>query len=278
MKPGSQADPNATLREVLRSGAFRIGLGTYQLGEQTREVCLRAFGLGYRHVDTAALYRKERAVAEAIRDSGLPRDAFLVTSKLWLDDIRQGRVREAAVRCLDALEGRVDLLLLHGPAGDFVRAWEDLAACAEEWPDGIRFIGVSNFGVMHLQALGSLPVVNQVEVSPFGQRRALVDFCQQRGVALVAHSSLTKGRKLTHPVLRECASRHPGATEAKILLAWALAKEGGGVDAVIPRSSRIEHLQENLAAAELVDRLGPEDLEALAALEEGYATHPRAIP
>ncbi|WP_050031261.1 aldo/keto reductase [Verrucomicrobium sp. BvORR034] len=253
--------------------AHRIGLGTYQLGSRTYEVCRSALDLGYRHLDTATLYRNEEAVSRAVADCGIPRCEVFVVSKILSRDVAvPARVLSAARETVERL-GQVDLLLLHAPAGEWLRAWELLQEAAA-WPE-VGAVGVSNFDIRHLEGLVErglpLPSWNQIEVSPFLPRTALVQWCQGHGVQIAAHSPLVKGQRLDHPVLKEVAARHE-ATSAQVLIAWSLAQ---GL-AVLPRSSQTPHLAENLAAQQF--QLTQSDLQDLSTLEDGFATHPQHVP
>lgn len=253
--------------------AHRIGLGTYQLGSRTYEVCRTALDLGYRHLDTAALYRNEAEVARAVADGGVSREELFVVSKILAQDVAvPARVLPAAHESVERL-GRVDLLLLHAPAGDWLRAWELLQEVAT-WLE-VGAVGVSNFDIPHLETVVAsglpLPAWNQIEVSPFLPRTALVQWCRRRGVWVAAHSPLVKGRRLDHPVLKEVAAQNE-VTPAQVLIAWSLAQ--GLV--VLPRSSQPAHLAENLQARQMA--LTDHDLLRLAALEDGFATHPQHAP
>ena len=245
-----------------------IGLGTYRLGSSTESVCSMALEIGYRHIDTAALYRNEQAVARAIGRSGIPRDQVFVTSKIPSSAIVAGTIEAAAKQSLEHLQ-QIDLLLLHAPGPDPKSAWAEMQELAL-W-DGIGEIGVSNFNVCHLKQLGShQPKWNQVEVSPFLQRRETIHYCQQHNIEIVAHSPLVKGKKMSDPTLKTMAS-DCGCTPAQLLIAWSLNK--GYI--ALPRSSREPHLRENLAARDIV--LAPEIVCRLDRCEAGLATHPQHL-
>ncbi len=255
---------NTPARRRLCEGPFQLGFGTYQLGDTTQEMCLRALELGYRHIDTANLYRNEAAVAAAIEESGIPRSEIFVTTKIHVRDIVLGQVADAAQRALDIF-GQIDLLLLHAPTPNAVQAW---SALREVNAPAIREIGVSNFNITFLEALAPhLPAYNQIEITPFWPRRDLADYCRRRHIGVIAHSSLTKARRLNHPMLIRVGLEHD-ATPAQVLLAWGLAKGF----AVLPRTSNPAHLEENFQAGNLV--LSTEDLALLEQVEDGFATHP----
>ena len=246
----------------------KIGLGTYLLGEKTMYACLKALEIGYRHIDTAALYRNEKQVAEAITRSQIQREEIFVTSKIKVKDIRSGNLNTAVCRSLENLKS-IDLLLLHAPTENLVDAWKQMLEISQ-WQE-IGDIGVSNFDVCHLQKLEfQLPKWNQIEVTPYLQRPNLVRFCQQKEIQIVAHSPLVKGRKLLDDNLRSLA-QSINISPSQVLIAWSLAK--GYI--VLPRSSKSTHLQENFDASKI--KLPEDVLQKLDCLEEGYATHPQHI-
>lgn len=262
---------SATL--TLGSGARipQVGLGVWQTraGTTTRQAVLEAFKVGYRHVDTARAYGNEADVGAAVRSSGIQRDQVFVTTKLWNDD--QGY--DEALRAFDGSMSRlgleyVDLYLLHWPvAGKRLDSWRALERIYEE--KRARSIGVSNFLVPHLEELlGKAkhpPVVNQIELTPFLQRRDTVDFCRQQGIVIEAYSPLTHGQRLDHPVLLDIA-RRVDRTIAQVLLRWSLQK--GNV--ILPKSSKPARIAEN---ARLFDfALDGRAMSELDALEEGLVT------
>lgn len=115
------------------NSAGPIGLGTYRLYEQTYSTCRMALEIGYRHIDTAALYKNEREVARAIAESGISREEIFITSKIPLKAILSGSIRDAARESLEKL-GAIDLLLLHAPGSDPLSAWEVMLEI-REWGD-----------------------------------------------------------------------------------------------------------------------------------------------
>lgn len=239
----------------------RLGLGTYQIPDsQVATVVRRGLDLGYRLVDTAALYHNERGVGEGLRDA----DAF-VTTKLWNDrhgDARAALEESLALLGLDA----VDLYLIHWPAprGDqFVEAWESLIAAREAGLAGS--IGVSNFAPEHLDRIidvtGVVPAVNQIELHPRFQQRELRAYHRERGIVTQSWSPLGQGGDiLRDPAILGVAQKH-GATPAQVILAWHLRHDLS----VIPKSADPGRLTENYEALEL--RLDDEDLAAVDALD-----------
>jgi diketogulonate reductase-like aldo/keto reductase len=249
----------------------QVGLGVWQSprGNVTRQAVATALRVGYRHVDTARIYGNESDVGDGIRASGLPRDQVFVTTKLWNAD--QGY--DSALRAFDASLERlrleyVDLYLLHWPvAGKRLDSWRALERVYAE--KRVRAIGVSNFLRPHLEELLAharvVPAVNQIELSPFLQRREAVDFCREKRIVVEAYSPLTHGERLDHPVVVAEAKR-VGRTPAQVLLRWGIQK--GFV--VLPKSTREERIRENASIFDFA--LDADAMSRLDALEEGLAT------
>jgi len=251
----------------------KIGIGTYKLTpETTYSVVLEGLQLGYRHIDTASLYRNEKAVKRAIDDSKVPRDEIFVTTKIHIRDIRKGTVRQGFLESLQKL-GRIDLLLLHGPVPGWRDAWLELVRIKEEGLVGE--IGVSNFNKdeftdsfseFHRTFEKGFPKVNQIELSPFLPRVETVEFCKAKGIHVVAHSSLTKGYVFDNKLLVEMATR-VRMTVPQILLCWGVQKGY----CVLPRTSNPHHLEENLRVSHM--KLPDGEMDVLDAIEERVITH-----
>ena len=248
-----------------------LGLGVYQSppGEETRRAVEAALAVGYRHVDTARAYGNERDVAEGIVASGVPRDEVFVTTKLWNSDQGYDETLRACDASLARLgTERVDLYLVHWPVqklrNDTWRAMEKLKR------DGkARAIGVSNYTVRHLEELLARakepPSVNQVELHPFLQQHALIEFCRENCIVVEAYAPLVKAQRMDHPVLRRLARKHQ-ATPAQVLVRWAL--QLGYV--ALPKSVQRERIRENADVYRF--ELDGEDLAAMERLDEGYRT------
>ena len=262
---------NATLR--LNTGAEipQVGLGVWQSprGAATRNAVLAALRFGYRHVDTARAYGNEADVGAAVRESGVPRPEVFVTTKLWNDD--QGY--DDALRAFDASLARlgldyVDLYLIHWPVpGKRLESWRALERLFDE--KRARAIGVSNFLEPHLrELLGAakhVPAVNQIELTPFLQRRETREICRKHGIVVEAYSPLTHGHRLNDPVVAGVA-RRVGRTAAQVLLRWGV--QHGHV--ILPKSTRPERIVENGKVFDFV--LDADAMAELDALEEGLAT------
>ena len=226
-----------------------LGLGVFQSepGAVTRDAVRYALETGYRSVDTAAMYRNEADVGEAVRTSSVPRDEVFVTTKLWHTDhgyepaLRAGRASAERLGL-----GPIDLYLIHWPRAntpqDRLDSWKALLRLREE---GVcRAVGVSNYTVRHLEEIRTnfdvLPAVDQVEFHPFVFDPGLLDYCERHGIRLEAWSPLTRGRHLDDPTVQTVAATHH-RTPAQVLIRWGL--EHGVVE--IPKSVHRERIREN---------------------------------
>ncbi|KAK1945470.1 putative oxidoreductase C2F3.05c [Phytophthora citrophthora] len=262
--------------KVLPSGHSipAVALGVYQSepGAETYDAVVAALKLGYRHIDTATVYRNEVDVGKAIRDSGVPRQDVFVTSKIvaqhnrWsYDDVVAG------VRLSNSKLGLeyIDLYLLHAPFDGATRA-EAWKALEDMQAEGVvRDIGVSNFGELHLQKLAQTwrvkPAVNQVELHPWLARADTVKYCEEQGILMEAYSPLARAQKMHDRTLKQVASE-VGATSAQVLIAWSLAK--GFV--TLPKSVTESRIKENLEAAKV--ELSSEQMDKLNGLDAYFVT------
>ena len=220
-----------------------LGLGVWQVpdGPECENAVRWALELGYRHVDTAQAYRNEASVGRAVRDSGVARDEVFITTKFY--PRRRRDPEEQAKRSLERLGvAQVDLYIIHWPEGGATWAWEGMQRALER--GYARSIGVSNYSVAQVDEVlalgGPPPVVNQVQFSPFEFRRALLDGCEERGVALEAYSPLGTGRHLRDAGVAEIAERH-SRTPAQVLIRWAIERRL----IVLPKSTHRERIEEN---------------------------------
>lgn len=257
----------------------QLGFGTYLVapGETTRIVA-DALDLGYRHVDTAAIYENEAEVGQAIAESGIPRDELFVTTKLWNAD--QTRGGEAFAESLDRLGlDRVDLYLIHWPQamfGEALTAWKSLIEIAQS--GRATSIGVSNFEIEDLEQLldetGIVPSVNQIEVHPLHQRRELSAFCAEHGIAIEAWGPLAQGKSdlLERPEVTAAAAAH-GKTPAQVVLRWHVQHDR----IIFPKTLRRQRMIEN---ADLWDfALSDAEMAAIASLDEqrNFGPDPRTF-
>jgi diketogulonate reductase-like aldo/keto reductase len=240
-----------------------LGLGVWQLaaGQATEQAVEWALEAGYRHVDTATMYRNEQSVGAALARSGLAREELFVTTKLYPTH------PNAAPELAKSLErlglDYVDLYLIHWPVPVMnVRHWRQLE---ELQAQGLaREIGVSNFNIGQLDNLRGrglkTPAVNQVHFSPFRRSLELLDHCRRNGIVLEAYSPLERGKGLDHPTIAGIAGSL-GRTSAQVMLRWAI--QHGTV--VIPKSANRERIESNARVFDF--ELDDEAMQALDALE-----------
>ena len=265
---------NAERRAVtLRDGRAvpQLGFGVFQIppGRDTQRAVEAALAAGYRHVDTAAVYRNEADVGAAIESSGLLSEVW-VTTKLANADQGADSVRRAFEASLGRLGvDAVDLYLLHWPHELRLESWSVLEQLYAE--GRARSIGVSNFLVRHLDELLAQasvpPAVNQIELSPFLYHSRLDPLrrCADTGIVVEAYSPLTKGRRLDDSTVTAVATE-VGRTPAQVLIRWSLQR--GFV--VLPRSSNPARIVEN---ADVFDfALDDAQMARLDALDEGLTT------
>jgi 2,5-diketo-D-gluconate reductase A len=246
----------------------QIGLGTYQAAaDRTASMVETALGIGYRHIDTAMIYRNEAGVGAGLRASGVPREDVFITTKLWNTDQGGASARAAFDTSLDLLKlDYVDLYLIHWPvpARDrYVESWETLIELREE--GRVRAIGVSNFLPDHIdrliEATGVVPAVNQIECHPaFQQVSARVENAKRK-VAVQAWSPLGQGELLGNIVLKALAEKHD-RTVAQIILRWHVQNDL----IVIPKTVNEHRMRENLDI--LAFALDADDMTKIATLDD----------
>jgi 2,5-diketo-D-gluconate reductase A len=252
----------------------QLGFGVFQVPpEETGEIVLRAFEVGYRSIDTAPAYQNEAGVGEAVTRSGLRREEVFVTTKLRNVDHGHDRALKAFDRSLERLGLEyVDLYLIHWPvprAGRYVETWE--ALCELKSDGRARSIGVSNFLPEHLEriieASRVTPVLNQIELHPRLQQSELRALHSEHRIATEAWSPLAKGQLLGDETIREIASAH-GRTPAQVVLRWHV--QLGNV--VIPKSVTPERIEENFHVFDF--ELTEDQMEAIHGLDAGERTGP----
>jgi diketogulonate reductase-like aldo/keto reductase len=249
----------------------RLGLGMYRSprGRKSFSTVLYALQYGYRHVDTAALYHNEREVGDAIRESGIPREQIFITTKLWNQDQGYDSTMRAFDKSMKALNlGYLDLYLIHWPVpGKRRDSWKAMQKIYQE--GRCRSIGVSNYLIRHLSELLSetavVPVVNQVEFSPFLYQKELLDYCRSKGIVIEAYSPITKGKRLDDPNIVRIANQYH-KTSAQILIRWALQQDL----VVLVKSNRVERIEENGSVFDF--EITPQDMTVLNSLNENYRT------
>jgi 2,5-diketo-D-gluconate reductase A len=272
MTTTSSKTPQIPLR-----GAERIpqlGFGVFQVPPaETEEVVAQALAAGYRHIDTAAAYRNEAAVGQAIRASGLDRGEVFVTTKCFNDDHGYEQAKRALSASLERLEmEHVDLYLIHWPVpahDKYVETWKAFVAMRAEGL--VRSIGVSNFQLAHLERViaetGETPAINQIELHPYFQQRGLRREHEQLGILTEAWSPLAQGKVLDDPVIVAIAKAH-GKTPGQVVIRWHL--QIGNV--VIPKSVTPARIEENFDV--FVFELSAAEIESIDGLDQGTRTGP----
>ena len=276
----------------------RIGLGTYNMNSQESEdMTYAAIKYGYRHIDTAAVYRNEDGVGRALKriyeDTELKRSDLTITTKLWPGGlVKVDRVKNnvGAIKSLDKSlrnldEDYVDLYLIHSPHAKNKRLeqWETLLTQQEQGK--VKNIGVSNWGINHIEELNDkgypLPSANQIEINPWSQKPELVSYLKENDIDIIAYSSLVPlstwrhkdgenslktdemykdGNDLESP-FKKMASKYD-VTEAQVLLKWALQLGY----AILPKSIQIDRMQENF---DLDFGIDDEDMNLIEQLDRG---------
>ncbi|RXW24944.1 hypothetical protein EST38_g908 [Candolleomyces aberdarensis] len=268
----SRIQSNANLYDFELSEEDMAKLDALDKGDEganydAKPAVLEAFRAGYRHVDSAQMYRNEAEVGAAVRESGLNREDVFITTKV----ASQGHGYDKTLKGVDASLAKfqfdyVDLFLIHDPLSGKQKRLETYKALLEAKAAGkIKSVGVSNYGVHHLEELKAAgyetPTINQIELHPFCQQKPIVDYCKKNGIIVEAYCPVLRG-DMGHPVIQELASKYkrdPG----QILIRWSLQK--GFVP--LPKSATPSRIHSN---ADLYDfELTDEDIANLDALDQG---------
>jgi 2,5-diketo-D-gluconate reductase A len=261
--------PEITLNDGARIP--QLGFGVYKVApDETAAAVRTALEVGYRHLDTAAMYHNEEGVGQGIREAGVDRADVFVTSKLDNGFHEPDAARRAFDDTLAAIgSDYVDLYLIHWPlptryGGDFVSTWRTLEEFAA---DGrARSIGVSNFHVPHLQRLATetdtVPAVNQVEAHPYFTNAVVRDYCLQHDIAFQAWSPLARGTLLDDPVVLRVAAA-ADRSPAQVVLRWHLHRG----DIVFPKSVSPARIAQNFAVFDF--ELSDHDVAAIDGLDRG---------
>jgi diketogulonate reductase-like aldo/keto reductase len=287
-----------------------IGFGTFRLPVTTQddswnayESTIYALKVGYRHIDTAPLYRNEADVGRAIRDfldtnSDVQRSDIFVTSKVSRLELEKSEIYESIDHTLKVMElDYIDMIILHQPCTKDInlKNWELLMNYQREYPEKVKHIGVSNFDEVDIQEIEDagmvLPEFNQIEVNPFYPQIDLIKFCQEKGIYIVAHTSMAKGEMFLDTfesnmtrrirankllvdsyrekttILDECAKRN-SVSPAQLMLRWGIQKGF----TVLPRSNCAKFIEENI----LLDfEISDDDMKILDGLDCDKCTHPQ---
>ncbi|ELY7487757.1 2,5-didehydrogluconate reductase DkgA [Cronobacter turicensis] len=252
----------------------QLGLGVWQAtNDDVITAIHKALEVGYRSIDTAAAYKNEQGVGDALKSANIARDELFITTKLWNDD--QKRPREALEESLEKLQlDYVDLYLMHWPVpaiDRYVDAWKGMIELQQEGL--IKSIGVCNFNVEHLQRIidetGVTPVINQIELHPLLQQRQLHAWNATHKIQTESWSPLAQGGEgvFDQKIIRELADKY-GKTPAQIVIRWHL--DCGLV--VIPKSVTPARIAENFNVWDF--RLDKDELSEIAKLDQGKRLGP----
>ncbi|MDQ3076231.1 MAG: aldo/keto reductase [bacterium] len=252
-----------------------IGFGTYKIpeGEEVENAVKWAFNAGYRMIDTAKIYKNEEGVGRAIKQYGLLREEFFITTKVWNEDQGYENTLEAIDQSLKKLGlAYVDLYLVHWPTADpevnksINKREETWKAMEEIYKSGkAKAIGVSNYTMSHLREMEEyatiMPAVNQVEFNPFLYQEGLLNYCKKNNIVLEAYCPLARAKRLEEKHIVEIAKKY-NKTPAEIFIRWSLQR--GAVP--IPKSVHKDRIKENIDVFDF--ELSEEDMKLLDRLDE----------
>ncbi|QGS52000.1 aldo/keto reductase [Spiroplasma tabanidicola] len=244
----------------------QMGLGTYQLKEKDEifEAVQAAIEAGYRHIDTAMIYKNQKAVGEAIKSTRVKREDIFITSKIW----NSSHAYEDTKKEIDVILNElgieyIDLLLIHWPTPKRLECWKALEEAVIEGK--VKSIGVSNFLVEHLEELLKVakikPVINQFELHPALTCKELVDYCKKHEIVVESWGTLIRGKCFEVEQLNQLAKKY-NKSEAQICLKWAELNDY----VIIPKSSKKQRVIENANIDDFT--LTKEDLDLIATIKE----------
>ena len=244
-----------------------LGFGVYQIPrEETKRCVLDAINVGFRAIDTAQSYFNEAEVGDAIKESGIPREEFFITTKIWIDNYGYEKCKASVKESLKKLKtDYIDLVLLHQPFSDYYGAYRALEELYEEGK--IRAIGVSNFypdrlADMCLFGRKVVPAVNQVETNPMNQQVKAQENMEKYGVHIEAWAPFGEGKNnmFSNPTLVEIGKKY-NKSAAQVILRWLIQR---GV-IIACKSTHKERMEENFKVFDF--ELSNEDMEAIKALD-----------
>jgi diketogulonate reductase-like aldo/keto reductase len=254
------ATPTIQLNDGNRMPSFGLGLYQADASAWTVRLVKLAVSEGYRLFDTAQLYENEHETGQGLKSSRVPRDQLFITTKLYTTSGGRSHVLQSFRQSLHRLMvDYIDLYLIHAPqGGQVLEAYDTMLELQSK--GRIRSVGVSNFGVHHLEAIRRsgrpLPTVNQIELHPFEQQRSIVDYCRRYNIALMAYSPLARGKVLKDPFVKQLARKYQ-RTPAQILLRWSVQNNF----IPIPKTNHPNRLRENFQIFDFY--LSPSDMQQL---------------
>lgn len=248
-----------------------LGFGVYQIPEykDAKDAVLAALKAGYRLIDTAQGYMNEKAVGDAIKESGVPREEIFITTKLWIQDYSYDGAIKATKLSMERLGvNYIDLMLLHQPMGDYINAWKGLETL---YKDGkLKAIGMANCYPHVLADLCETfeikPMINQVEIHPFFQQQLNIDTMKEYGVVPEAWAPFNEGLHnfFANPILTEIGAKY-GKSSAQVALRWNIQR---GV-VVIPKSIHEDRIWQNMDVFDF--SLTQEDMEQIKIMDTGHS-------
>jgi methylglyoxal/glyoxal reductase len=260
-----------TLHNGVKMPWFGLGVYLSEEGQEVINAVIAAIKAGYRSIDTAAFYKNEEGVGQAIKECGVPREELFITTKVWNTDQGYESTLSAFNESLKKLNlDYIDLYLIHWPVKEkYKETWKALETLYKEGK--VRAIGVCNFQIHHLEDLLAdaeiAPMVNQVEYHPRLTQKELLAYCQEHNIQLEAWSPLGRGKMLDEPALQELAAKYR-KTVAQIILRWDL--QAGVV--TIPKSVKEQRIIEN---ADIFDfELSKADMDTIDSLNRDQRNGP----
>lgn len=272
MADGQKMDKNSKVKLHTGSVMPIIGLGTWQLKDNTADTIAYALEIGYKSIDTSSDYGTQPGIGKGIKKSGVARDNFFLTTKGEEYDDAYERTKSNLV---ELGLPYIDLILIHRPPEDGAgeELWEGLIRAKKE--DLVRDIGVSNYSIDIIEKLiektGEIPVVNQIEWSPFGYSDEIKTYSDAKGIVIQAYSPLTRRKRTDNATLEKLSEKY-GKSLEQILLRWGLQK--GSVP--LPKANQKKHLEENLDVFDF--EITEEDIKLLDSLNEMYSSFGNPLP
>lgn len=265
--------PDVTLNNGMKMP--QLGFGTWTVVNDPTGVISEAIRAGFRHFDTAQMYGNEAGVGQAVRESGIARSEFFITTKISTVAMREGTVRESLDKSLEVLgDGYIDLVLLHWPVkGHIKEAWQILEEYVRNGK--VKAIGLSNFNPSHYEELMSYaeikPVLNQIEIHPTFSNEANAEYFKKAGVAVQSWSPLGSGKDLGDETIAAIGRKY-GKSPAQVILRWHIQR---GL-LTIPRTEKRSEMDEDINIFDF--ELSAEDMAAINALNKNQRTNAKNDP
>ncbi|WHQ36812.1 aldo/keto reductase [Spiroplasma sp. SV19] len=245
-----------------------LGFGVFQIPEEeTATVVLNAVKAGYRLFDTAQIYGNEKPVGKALKESGVDRNNFFITSKIWISNAGYAKAKASIDKSLEDLQTNyIDLMLVHQPFGDYYGTWRALEEAKQAGK--IKSIGVSNFAPVLVEDLITFnnisPTLNQIELNPFYQRQDEVSFYKNKEIQIQSWASFAEGKNgiFTNEILAKIGNKY-NKSVAQVILRWLIQND----IAVIPKSVTPSRIKENINVFDF--ELTKEDIIAIEQLDLG---------